>query len=420
MTQNVKRQSLEKNMLFNSIGSMFYLVCQWLISVLAVRLASYEVGGMLTLAISITNLFYVIATFSLRVFQVSDTACKYPAGRYLSTRLLTCLLGFAGCVGFVLVNRPYTSTQRLCIVMYMVFKLSEALVDTLAAEQQKAWRMDYSCYSFLMRGAATLILFIVTMILWHNLFLTLALMAGAALLIVLCYDVPVTLRIVPIELNLSWKQCSPLLREAWPMMLNGALMVLLASIPRYLLEMYAGSSALGIYSSIAMPAVIIQTGSSFIYSPLVAPLSEKWSAGDMKTFRKDVFKTLCAILAMALVVILGGAVLGDWGLQLIYGESIAPYTWQLTIVLLSTLSLALLYFFEVPLTIMRRLKIMSVMHGVAVVIVVIASMLLIPRWGMIGVSLAMIIAAGLDALAMGITIFVLTEKMVRKDNGAAA
>ena len=122
---------------------------------------------------------------------------------------------------------------------------------------------------------------------------------------------------------------------------------------------------------------------------------------------------------MALVVILGGAVLGDWGLQLIYGESIAPYTWQLTIVLLSTLSLALLYFFEVPLTIMRRLKIMSVMHGVAVVIVVIASMLLIPRWGMIGVSLAMIIAAGLDALAMGITTFVLTGKMVRKDNSTA-
>ena len=112
--------------------------------------------------------------------------------------------------------------------------------------------------------------------------------------------------------------------------------------------------------------------------------------------------------------------LGDWGLQLIYGESIAPYTWQLTIVLLSTLSLALLYFFEVPLTIMRRLKIMSVMHGVAVVIVVIASMLLIPRWGMIGVSLAMIIAAGLDALAMGIATFVLTGKMVRKDNSTAA
>jgi O-antigen/teichoic acid export membrane protein len=414
MTQQIKRQSLGKNMLFNSVGSLFYLVCQWLISVLSVRLASYEVCGVLTLAISITNFFYVIATFSLRVFQVSDTANKYPAGRYLSTRILTCLVGAGGCALFMLVNQQYTQNQRLCIIMYMVFKLSEALVDTLAAEQQKAWRMDYSCYSFLMRGAATLIIFIVTMLLWHDLLLTLTLMAAAAMLVVLVYDVPMTLRLVPLQVDFSCKRCTPLLREAWPMMLNGALMVLLASIPRYLLEMYEGSSTLGIYSSIAMPAVIIQTGSSFIYSPLVAPLSEQWTVGDLRGFRKNVFKTLGAILLMAAVVILGGAILGDWGLQLIYGESIADYTWQLPIVLLSTLSLALLYFFEVPLTIMRRLRIMSVLHGVGVLLVILASMILIPKMGMIGVSVSMIIAAGADAIAMGVTTYVLTGRLIRQ------
>ncbi len=414
MAQQIKRQSLGKNMLFNSVGSLFYLVCQWLLSVLSVHLASYEVCGILTLAISITNFFYVIATFSLRVFQVSDTANKYSAGRYLSTRLLTCLMGIGGCVLFMLMNQQYTQNQRLCIIMYMVFKLSEALVDTLAAEQQKAWRMDYSCYSFLMRGAAILVIFVVSMLQWQNLLLTLTLMAGAALLIVLLYDVPMTLRLVPVHLDLSCKRCAPLLREAWPMMLNGALMVLLASVPRYLLEMYEGSSTLGIYSSIAMPAVIIQTGSSFIYSPLVAPLSEQWMANDLKGFRKNVFKTLGAILLMAAVVILGGILLGDWGLRLIYGDSIAPYTWQLTIVLLSTLSLALLYFFEVPLTIMRRLRIMSVFHGVGVGLVIIASMILIPRMGMLGVSVSMIIAAGLDAVAMGVTTYRLTGKMMRQ------
>ena len=80
--QQGKRQSIGKNMLFNSVGSLFYLMCQWLVTVLSTRLGSFETCGVLTLAISITNVFYVVSTFSLRVFQVSDTNGKYPPGRY--------------------------------------------------------------------------------------------------------------------------------------------------------------------------------------------------------------------------------------------------------------------------------------------------------------------------------------------------
>ena len=406
----MQRLSLQKNMLLNSVGSLFYLVCQWLLTVLAVRLGSYTDGGMLSLAISITNFFYVLSTFSIRVFQVSDTNGRFSPGLYYATRILTCALGLVSCLIFILCNQQYSMAQSLCILFYLLFKMSEALVDTLAAEQQKAWRMDYVCRSLLMRGAASLASFVVVIRLWHSLPLALLVMAAVALLIVIFYDGHVTMRLAPARLELSISRSMPLLRAAWPMMVNGALMTLIAAIPRYFLERYAGSEVLGIYSAIATPAVIIQAGCSFIYSPLVAPLSEKYHAGDVPGFRQMTLRVLLAILVLACVVMLGAQLLGAWGLQLIFGESILPYARLLLPVLVTTLCVALLYFFEVPLTIVRRLKVMTVIHAVAVAAVTALSIWLIPGMGMEGVNWALTLAAGGDAVAMGLATAVLTRR----------
>lgn len=406
----MQRLSVQKNMLLNTVGSLFYLVCQWLLTVLVVRLGSYGDGGIMSLAISLNNFFYVISTFSIRVFQVSDTRGRFSPGLYFSTRILTCALGLVSCVIFILCDRQYSTAQSLCILFYLLFKMSEALVDTLAAEQQKAWRMDYACRSFLMRGVASLVSFVVVMRLWHSLPLALLAMAFLTMAIVILYDGRVTLRLTPARLDVSISQSLPLLREAWPMMINSALMTLLAAIPRYLLERYAGNEALGIYSAIATPAVIIQAGCSFIYSPLVAPLSETYNAGDVPGFRRMLLRVLLAVLALAGLVMLGAQALGPWLLQVIFGESIVPYTGLLLPVLLTTLCMALLYFFEVPLTIIRRLKIMTVIHVVAVLAVIAFSVWLIPGMGMHGVNLAIVLAAGGDAVAMGITTALLTSK----------
>ena len=64
-------------MAFNSMGSLFYLLCQWLLTVVVVPLCSFEAAGILTLSISLTNVFFTLATFGIRIFQVSDSQGKY-------------------------------------------------------------------------------------------------------------------------------------------------------------------------------------------------------------------------------------------------------------------------------------------------------------------------------------------------------
>lgn len=395
-----KGLSLRRNVMYNSAGSLTYLACQWLINVLAVRLGSYADGGMLSLAVTVTNVFYVLATFSLRVYQASDVTGRFGASRYISTRVMTGLGGMALCVAFVAVNVQYSPTQKACIVLYMLFKLTEALVDTFAAEQQKAMRMDYIFRSFMMRSVTSLGSFVLGMTLWHSLPLSLMLMAVNTMPVVILYDGRIVRRMTGFRLRLSPSETMPLLGAAWPMMVNSAMMTLLVSIPRYMLEYCHGAEVMGIYASIATPAVIVQAGCSFVYSPLVAPLSEKYAGGDVTGFRRTTARALLAVLTLFLGVVAGAALLGRWGLKLLFGPSILPYAWLLIPALLTSLCSALLYFFEVPLTIMGKLKHMTAVHGCAVALSLALSAAMIPTMDMNGVNWVICLTAGGDALAM--------------------
>lgn len=406
-----KRLSLKQNTILNSAGSLFYLVCQWLVSVLAVRLGSYDAGGMYSLALSITNVFFSLSTFAIRHYQVSDTNCLYSPSHYVTTRVMTCAFGFAACAAFTLVNRQYTTAQCACIIFYMGFRLTEAMVDTLAAEQQKAWRMDHICVSFLLRGALTLVGFAAVMLLTGSLPLALAVMAMLSMLVVVFHDARIVHRMTDFRFDFNIRESMALLRETLPLMLSSMMMTLLTTIPRYMLERSAGSEILGIYGAIATPAVIVQAGCSFIYSPLVAPLSEAYHAGRIGEFRSTILRAIGTIAALTALMLVGASLLGRWGLQLLFGESILEHAWLLIPVLLTSLCAAMVYFFDVPLTIMRRLKTMACIHAVAIVMTVVLSALLIPRIGMAGVNLVMYICAGGDALAMGIATFLISRKV---------
>ena len=68
-----KKLSLQSSIAWNSIGSIFYLGCQWLMTVVVVWIAGLETAGILSLAMSVSNIWYSFAVYGMRNFQVSDT-----------------------------------------------------------------------------------------------------------------------------------------------------------------------------------------------------------------------------------------------------------------------------------------------------------------------------------------------------------
>lgn len=153
-----KKISIQASVMWNSIGSIFYLGCQWLLTVLVVRIAGVDTAGTLSLAMSVCNIWYCISVYGMRNFQVSDTQNKYENGTYIFSRYLTSVAALVGCLIYILVI-GYDWEQRICILLYFLFKFSEALFDVYAGIFQKEWRLDYAGKSMLIRGVLSITVF---------------------------------------------------------------------------------------------------------------------------------------------------------------------------------------------------------------------------------------------------------------------
>ena len=410
-----KELSIKQNMMYNTFGSVVLLVCQWLTTVLVVRLSTYENAGMLSLAMSVTNIFFGFASFGMRTFQVSDIQNVYADSIYVTSRILTCLVSQLLCMIFVLCNSRYTSSQMICVIIYMIYRVIEAFVDVLYGIEQKKMRMDYIGISSVARGIFTLIGFVVSMILTKNLNIAILSMVLISATIVLFYDIPRSSRLRKYQICFSRNEIMRLLKECFPLMINTVLLISMISIPRYFLEMYDGERLLGIYSSIATPTVIVQTACIWIYTPLVSEFSTNYIYQNKKKYMNLLMKTIAVLSGVFLFLIIGAFIFGDFGLKILFGSEILQYSGMLIQIMFVTMLMSIVHFLNMLLTICRKQTQVALVNGVTLLGIIFLSYNLIPSYHISGVNYTLFIALAIDCISLGIIL----AQCVRKNFGGA-
>jgi O-antigen/teichoic acid export membrane protein len=348
---------LLKAFLWNSGGLSFYFACKWLLTILVVRFSdSYEDAGYLALAMSLANVFYCLASYNMRHYQVSDIKGEYSDNTYLSSRLLTitgaillCLLYCALFIG--------NGFQRLIVLLYMLLVAGETLADVLHGIAQKHWRMDIIGISSLLRGLALLAAFIFFYKL-SGLALAVFGISALSLLLVVCYDFRQVRRLSPLRLEFQWDKQRRLLKSCFPLMATVLLYVLYATAARVFLEAKSDAEVLGVYSAATILAVVVAQLSNYIIVPLVNVLSRHFAEGSLKTFNR-LFLLVCGAIFLLILVSLAAAALGGaWALRLIFGADITPYAHLLLEALVVTGLTSYLWLLLMVLTIMRKLAIL--------------------------------------------------------------
>lgn len=385
-----KKLTIKESVLWNTWGSVLYLGIQWLLTVLVTRILGYEDAGVYSLAMSVANIFYALSIYGMKNFQISDMERKYSPGNYVVSRFVTGGGAFVLCTLFALIN-SYSTKQTLCIIVYMLFKLSEAFFDVCLGFYQKNWRMDFMGKSMTMRGILMLCTFPVVMWVTHNLLLAIIVMAVAVYGVIIFYDFKNAMRLEEIHFSLELPVVRRLLTECIPLAIYLILSTCIGSVPRYFLEMFEGNEALGIYASVATPTLIVQMAATYIFNPMVTVFSESYANKDKKRFVKTLRQCLTAVLCISAIGLVGGKLLGRLGLYILYGESILPYEYLLVPIILCTITTACAWLFYDILTILRNFKALLIGNGISVLISIAMSIVLIPLWGMQGTTFALMI-----------------------------
>lgn len=399
--------SVKANMLWNSVGSMTYLACQWLITIIVVRLASgvFDDAGVLSLAMSVVGIFSTFAEYKMGTYQISDVKRENTVGEYMGFRCLTLAGAFVVCsVYSVFTCSP---TALLTIALYYAYKAVGLLIDVLHGVDQVNRRMDYIGKSFMLQGVSTLLAFVAVYGATQNLNLAIVSMLMAAAAVLALFDLPHCQRFERVKLGISWKKTSSFLRTSLPAVIASVAASAIFTIPKQYLAVEFGDASLGIYASVAAPALVIQMGAQYLYRPLLDIFPALYFDGNRQAFIALLGKTIAGIIGITAVCAVVLQFIGAWALGLLFGATIAPYVYLLQPIILTTAATAFLWFFGDLLITLRRFWANFAGNVIAFLTVIPLTFWCVNTWDMNGVSFA-----GAGACAIGV--LVLLVALVRE------
>ncbi len=393
---NQKQLSLSQNALYNTIGTILYCFCQWLLSsLLVVHLSPDNIAvsntGLLQLAISITNIFFAISCYNIHTYQISDTKNVYSTGDYVGLRCVTASIAVLLCIVYVVVL-GYPAQSILCIMLYMLFKLTETFCDVFHAIDQKNYRMDYVGISYGIRGIVSVIAFAAALALTGNVLTAILVMALSSIAVVVVYDMKRSATFGSIKPVFHKKTILALLITCFPAVIASASFTAITTIPRQILEGMQGKEALGYYGTIATPVVVVQIMATSIFNPMLTELSYLYDKGNIRKFLQRTRNNLLILLGLTVFTFLGVLLLGKFAVGLLFGAKFVPYTSLMYGIICCTSLYVVSWLCTSILIIMRRLKVCMVASLVSLLISSATARAFITAFGMNGVSISIVVA----------------------------
>lgn len=393
--------SIKANMLWNSAGSLTFLACQWLITIVIVRLSSgYDDAGVLSLAMSVVGIFGTFANYKMGTYQVSDIRHEHPLSDYLGFRCFMLGIAFVACMVYAAFT--CAPSALVTIALYYVYKGVGLVIDVLHGADQLGRRMDYIGKSFVLQGVFSLASFVAMYAITQNLNASIIAMTVVMALVLFLFDRPRAARFEPVRITLRRSTAWYFLKTSLPAVIASLAASALITVPKQFLSLEFGDAALGVYSSVAAPALVVQMGATYLYNPLLDVFPRLYFDGDRTGFLRLLARTIVGIVAVALACSVLLELLGSWVLQLLFGESIAPYVYLMQPIVLMTVLTAFLWFFGDLLIAIRMFRGTLLGNVAAFVAVVPLTLVCVSHWGMNGVSFA-----GASASFIGVLVLAL-------------
>lgn len=336
-------QNISKDIFYNTFGTFFYFFCQWLLTILIVRLSGYEDAGILSLVISTTNIFYYIALFGVRNYQVSDIKKIYSDCDYINARILT--IGLTSVLFLISIFfLGYEFKTLLCCFVYIFYKFGEAISDSYFGIFQRNNKYKKIAISYVLKGVMTLLMFIVSLAIFHDLSLTLLIMTVSYFVILIFYDKRY-IRIGKQE-NKTLYRIKPLLMHCFPLMIYGLILPYLNFITRFVIEKEYGTELLGYYSSVTMVFVVLSTLMGSVFLSITPKISEYYYAKKIKQLKKVIAFVGAGVLLLGFAACIAGYILGDFIFSIIFGQGILAYMYLLIPTIIASVLLTYVSFFS--------------------------------------------------------------------------
>ena len=387
-----------RNTLLNTGSSIVYFFLQWATTVLAVRFASFETAGVYAMAISFTNIFYFLAIFGIRNYQISDVENRYSAGQYAGARLVAALCAALGFLAAALLTRlpPYTFA---CYLVYMVFKLGEAFTEGYFSVLQKHRRYQTLAGSYLAKAVLSAGLFGAALGLTHDLLTAVIAMTAGYILVIAAMDIPQLVRMG--DNTVAFRGCGGILYHCVPLLLISLSVPVMNYITRYAVQQELNQYYVGQYASLSSVIVVMSTLAGAVFVVFIPEVSEWSSRGEWLRIRRLVALSMVLMAAAGVAAVAAGWLLGPIVCPLIFGSEILESIDLLVPLLVTATLLMVKSFFSSMLVPFNRRGLLLAGECCGAILCVFTAIPFTHRWGMQGANLSYLVGILLQIGILG-------------------
>jgi O-antigen/teichoic acid export membrane protein len=435
---------LRHNFSWTLIGNAVYAACQWGMLVSIAKLGSPEMVGQFTLGLAITAPVMMFTNLHLRTVQVTDAKKEFSFGDYLALRIIGTTVAMLVIVGIV-ATAGYRQDTSLSILCIAVAKAFESISDVCYGFIQQNEQMDRIARSMTIKGILSLIMmsfgvYISGSVLWGTVGLAVAwgivlltidlpntsnllikyasIKSGKSALAIppaivikpnwssenlyRLAHLPIPFRLVKILLNFNlaiprthW-DLKTLTKLAWISLPLGFVMMLISlnlNVPRYFIQNYLGEKTLGIFGALSYLMVVGNIVITALSESSSARLAKYYAAAERRKF---------TVLLVQLTTIFGGFGIAGVLLAWIGGKQVLSliyrpeYAQQQELFLWLTIAAGIGYVSSglgYAMTAARYFRVQIPLFIAVTATSALGCFWLIPKLGMRGAALALIMAA---------------------------
>jgi len=418
MTQDEHKPATEiKHFFWNAVGNASNTLTSLLFLMAVVRILGVNDGGVFSIAFTTSLILLTVGLYGIRNYQVTDTGNVFPAGVYVSVRLVTIMMMMIIGVGFCIIN-GYSIYKSAVVCLLVAYKATEAISDVFYGTLQKNRKLYIAGISMTIRALISIFSFVITMILSKSLLMSSLILLLSGFLPLLLVDLPFARKQESIAPVFSKGKIIKLFMACFPVFAVSFISLVVVNVPKYVIDSSLTEESQTIYNIIVMPGTSISLFSQIIIQSFLLHLAHFRDNSQMKRFFSVILKIILLIVLFTGLFTFVCYLWGDKLLFLLYGLELKEYIPLLLIVIVGAMFSSIAVVLSVALTTLRITRVQLYILLVDLIAALIISLLLIPQIGLFGAAMSYFIVMVIQFLLYaGIFIWTILTSRAEHERG---
>lgn len=377
-----------KNTIYIVFGNSVFALSQWILISLVSKLTNMSILGFYTYSIAIVTTIFSFSNFNLRSIILSDSNNEYRKEDLLLFRIITTLLSII--ITLIIGLLQNTDYYILCFVLGL--RSIESIAEYFNSIQLKNNNFKNISISLSLKGIISIICTYIGLKLCQSLYYALIINIILYLIIFTYNDVLKYKKISTLSFKLNLKNINKIFTISLPLGFVMFLVTFNSNLNKFIINNTIGSVEQGVFSSFSY--ILIAGG--FIINAYsvshVSILSDHLKRNEIVNFKNKSIKLVLFSFIFGIILTLIAVVLKNTIIVLFFSPSMLEYSNLLIFIMIVGLFLYPSTSMGYIMTSMKLFKVQPIIFIIVVIINAVISLLLVPKFRLIGVTIGLFVS----------------------------